>query len=75
MINRMKNHVSSEKDPIWGNDRTLVGYITLTFELIKLYAPQVEYEDLISFEKEHNLLHELFYSNLYYVPGKSTYAQ
>lgn len=71
-ITRMKSHMTTEKGSVLDDDRTLVGYLNLVNELMSLYIPLVPYEELIAFEKEHNLVHEIFYENLYYVPGKTT---
>jgi len=36
-----------------------------------MYIPLISYEELFEFVKEHSLVHEIFYENLYYVPGKT----
>jgi hypothetical protein len=68
----MKSHMTTEKGSVLDDDRTLVGYLNLVNELLTLYIPLISYEELIAFEKEYNLVHEMFYENLYYVPGKTT---
>ena len=63
--------MTTEKGNFLDDDRTLVGYLTLVIELLSLYIPLISYEELVQFEKEHNLVHEMFYESLYYVPGKT----
>jgi hypothetical protein len=53
------------------DDRTLVGYLNLVYLLLNMIIPLISYEDLVAFESKHNLIHELFYEHLYYVPGKT----
>jgi hypothetical protein len=60
-----------EKGSFLDDDRTLVGYLVLVQELLSMYIPLISYEELVEFVKEHNLVHEIFYENLYYVPGKT----
>lgn len=70
-INRMKGHMTIEKGSYLDDDRTMVGYLGLVQELLSLYIPLISYEELIAFEKEHSLINEMFYENLFYVPGKT----
>ena len=70
-IGRMKSHQSSEKPSSIFEDKISVGYISLVRELLPAFIEETKYEDVISFEQEHELLHEMFYENLYYVPGKT----
>lgn len=70
-INRMKAHQSCEKQSSIFEDKILVGYISLVRELLPAFIEETEYENLIALESEHQLLHEMFYENLYYVPGKT----
>jgi len=46
----MKSHMTTEKGSIMDDDRTLVGYLTLTMDLVLLYIPTISYEELIAFE-------------------------
>lgn len=60
-VQRMKTHVSNEKGGYIDDDRTLVGYLTLIYDLLSLYIPLVSYEEVIAFEEEHSLVFEMFY--------------
>lgn len=42
--------MSNEKGSFVDDDRTLVGYMTLVYELICMYIPLNSYEDLIALE-------------------------
>lgn len=70
-VDRLKKHVTNEKGSVLDDDRTLVGYLTLLHSLLTLYTPLVSYEELVKFEASHNLVHEIFYEHLYFVPGKT----
>jgi hypothetical protein len=70
-VERLKKHVTNEKGSLLDDDRTLVGYLTLLHSLLCLYVPLVPYDELVSFEQTHNLVFEIFYEHLYYVPGKT----
>ena len=63
--------MTTEKGGYLDDDRILVGYLTLVTELFCQYIPLILYEELVHFEKEHHLIHEMFYESLYYVPGKT----
>lgn len=73
-VERLKKHVTNEKGSVLDDDRTLVGYLTLLYSLLNLYIPLVSYEELIQFESTHNLVFDIFYEHLYYVPGKTKSA-
>ena len=70
-VDRLKKHVTNEKGSVLDDDRTLVGYLTLLHSLLTLYTPLVSYEELLKFEASHNLVNEIFYEHLYFVPGKT----
>ncbi len=70
-VDRLKKHVTNEKGSVLDDDRTLVGYLTLLYSLLNLYVPLVTYDELIQFEATHNLVFDIFYEHLYYVPGKT----
>ena len=69
----MKAHESSEKEGTSvADDKTLIGLIHLNIDLLEVFIANSSYEDLVAITKEHNLLHEFFYENLYYMPSRTT---
>ena len=67
----MQAHESLERDIDSSADSTLVGLLILLNKLLKCYFKQSDYEDVVEFSKRKHFLHEFFYENLYYIPGKT----
>lgn len=70
-FDRLKAHESIEKDDSMFSDRALVGYLELVKELYYIYSEKVGYEELIEFFRKTSFQHEIFYEQLYNVPGKT----
>ena len=69
---RLKIHESSERDSGSVTDSTLVGLIVLVKELLDCFINEADYDTVVGFAKDNNLLHEFYYENLYYMPERTT---
>jgi len=70
-IERMKAYQCVEKQSSIFEDKVMVGYLTLVREFFMIFVEDSEYEETIELINSTDLAHELFFENLYYVPGKT----
>lgn len=70
-VTRLKGHHSLEIDNDSKEDGTLNGLIILSKELLSCYIKGSDYDEVVAFVKKHQLLHEFYYENLYYMPERT----
>ena len=70
-LGRLRSYQSTETLNSILEDKTLLGYLNLTRELMMIHIGSVPYEDVVKFNEEHGLLDEVYYENLFYIPGKT----
>ena len=67
-IEKMKQHQSMDG---LLEDKTQSGYMILLKELLTIFIDTQDYEKFIALEEKTQLLHELFFENLFFLPGKT----
>lgn len=72
-LDQLKAYESTENLGGILEDRTLLGYLNLTRELLLIQLSQSTDPDaLIKLNEQTGLLDEIFYENLFFKPGKTT---
>lgn len=73
-INKMKSHRSLESvGSFLLEDKTMSGYMILLKELLTIFIDTNDYEKFLVLGEKTDLLHELFFENLFYVPERTRY--
>lgn len=71
-ISKLKSHHSFEQTgTLLFEDKTLSGYLILMKELLNIFIETNDYERFIAFGENTQLLHELFFENLFYSPERT----
>ena len=52
-------------------DKTMSGYMILLKELLNIFIETSDYDRLIELANKTDLLHELFFEHLFYMPEKT----
>ena len=65
----MINNVKEER--IGSPDMLLRFYLKFIIAIFRLYKLVASYAQILEFEKENNFFQELFFENLYFIPGKT----
>lgn len=56
-------------------DKTMSGYMILMKELLTIFIETNPYEKFLALGEKTDLLHELFWENLFYLPEKTRYPE
>jgi hypothetical protein len=68
VINNWKDHKSTETIEA-SKDNTLWSTVKLVKKMLSLFKETHSYQEFIVFTNETELLREIFYENLFYIPG------
>ena len=75
-IENMKRHKSMEGSGVFIlEDKTMSGYMILMKELLTIFIETNSYEKFLALGEKTDLLHELFWENLFYLPEKTRYPE